>query len=195
MEAAKAAQNVMGEQKPETLPDILREQSGGEEILPDVENSAPVPETPIPRTAEQPSVVYLTSDSPYTLERLEPYTSYVIGGLVDRNREKGICYKRAMAHGVKTAKLPIGEYMTMASRFVLTTNQVVEIMSKWLECADWGTAFAAIVPPRKGGKLKESTNGAKAGDGDGDESIHEQKDLESAQGLEVDQEEADDGAK
>ncbi|KAL2163513.1 hypothetical protein VTH06DRAFT_5571 [Thermothelomyces fergusii] len=105
------------------------------------------------------SVVYLTSESPYTLDRLEAYTSYVIGGIVDKNREKGLCYKRAKEFKVRTAKLPIGEYMSMQSRFVLTTNQVVEIMAKWLECGDWGQAFLEVIPKRKGGTLKD--DGAK----------------------------------
>jgi tRNA (guanine9-N1)-methyltransferase len=117
---------------------------------------APIPEPE--STSASPSVVYLTSDSPYTLERLEPYTSYIIGGLVDRNREKSLCYKRALAKDVRTAKLPIGDYMVMASRQVLTTNQVVEIMSKWLECGNWGTAFTNVIPKRKGGRLKVEGN-------------------------------------
>ncbi len=99
--------------------------------------------------------IYLTSDSPDTLTELSPYSTYIIGGLVDRNRHKGICYQRAMDRGVKTAKLPIGDYMRMASRFVLTTNQVLEIMLRWLEYGDWARAFAEVIPKRKGGVLKE----------------------------------------
>ncbi|MCJ1378063.1 tRNA (guanine(9)-N(1))-methyltransferase [Xylographa soralifera] len=98
--------------------------------------------------------VYLTSDSPDTLTELKPYSTYIIGGIVDRNRHKGICYKRAMDRGMKTARLPIGEYMDMASRFVLATNHVSEIMVKWLELGDWGEAFLKVVPKRKGGVLK-----------------------------------------
>ncbi|KAL8768442.1 MAG: hypothetical protein Q9209_005348 [Squamulea sp. 1 TL-2023] len=99
-------------------------------------------------------VIYLTSDSPDTLTELKPYSTYVIGGIVDKNRHKGICYKRAMDRGVKTAKLPIGDYMKMASRFVLATNHVVEIMLRWLEVGDWGKAFLEVIPQRKGGVLK-----------------------------------------
>ncbi|KAI4199511.1 MAG: hypothetical protein LQ350_004577 [Teloschistes chrysophthalmus] len=100
-------------------------------------------------------VVYLTSDSPDILTKLKPYTTYVIGGLVDKNRHKGICYKRAMDRGMKTARLPISDYMKMASRFVLATNHVVEIMLRWLELGDWGKAFVAVMPKRKGGVLKD----------------------------------------
>ena len=99
-------------------------------------------------------IVYLTSDSPNTLERLEPHTSYVIGGLVDRNREKGLCYKRAREKGVRTAKLPISDFMTMQTRRVLATNHVVGIMLKWLQSEDWADAFVSVIPKRKGALLK-----------------------------------------
>ena len=101
-------------------------------------------------------VVYLTSDSLDTLTELRPYSTYIVGGLVDRNRHKGICYKKAMDRGIKTAKLPIGDYMQMSSRFVLATNHVVEIMLRWLEVGDWGQAFLKVMPKRKGGVLKDA---------------------------------------
>lgn len=112
------------------------------------------------------SIVYLSADSPNVLEKLEPYTSYVIGGLVDRNREKLLCQKRAEEKGIRTAKLPIGDYMQMASRQVLATNHVVEIMSKWLETGDWGKAFQEVIPKRKGGRLK-GENGEEGDEEDG----------------------------
>ena len=103
---------------------------------------------------EAGEVIYLTSDSPNTLKRLQPYGTYIIGGLVDRNRHKGVCYKRALDREMRTAKLPIGDYMQMTSRFVLATNHVAEIMLRWLELGDWGKAFLQVVPKRKGGVLK-----------------------------------------
>jgi tRNA (guanine9-N1)-methyltransferase len=131
-----------------------------------------------------PSIIYLSSDSENTLTTLSPYTSYIIGGLVDKNRYKGICYKRARELGIPTAKLPIGEYMTMQSRTVMTTNHVVEIMIRWLEDGDWGKAFLRVIPKRKEAKLKrkagalneegERDAGGEAdgdGDGDGDEDV------------------------
>jgi len=117
--------------------------------------------------SETGEVVYLTSDSPETLTELRPYSTYIIGGLVDKNRYKGICYKRAMDLGFRTAKLPIGDYMKMASRFVLTTNHVNEIMLRWLELRDWGKAFEEVIPKRKGGVFKAGaeTGGEKSGGG------------------------------
>ncbi|KAK3305839.1 guanine-1-methyltransferase-domain-containing protein [Chaetomium strumarium] len=133
------------------------------------------------------TIVYLTSESPYTLERLEANTCYIIGGLVDRNREKGLCYNRAREHKVRTAKLPIGEYMAMQSRYVLTTNQVVEIMARWLECGDWGKAFLDVIPKRKGGTLKSGdveSRGSKEENGVSDEGEDESAE-EDAPGAEM----------
>lgn len=109
------------------------------------------------QSPENGEIVYLSSDSPNTLTELKPFSTYIIGGLVDKNRHKGICYQKAIEKGLKTAKLPIGEYLRMATRPVLATNHVVEIMLKWLEFGDWGEAFLKVIPQRKGGTLKNST--------------------------------------
>jgi tRNA (guanine9-N1)-methyltransferase len=37
----------------------------------------------------------------------------------------------------------------MASRHVLTVNQVLEIMLRWLEVRDWEKAFLSVIPKRK----------------------------------------------
>ncbi|KAK3067899.1 tRNA (guanine(9)-N(1))-methyltransferase [Teratosphaeriaceae sp. CCFEE 6253] len=126
---------------------------------------------------EQGEVVYLSSEASETLTKLKPYSTYIIGGLVDKNREKGICYKRATRAGIRTARLPIGDYMEMSSRKVLATNHVNEIMLEWLRCGDWGEAFMKVIPKRKGGQLKGQERpeevldvpGQDADDGDPDE--------------------------
>lgn len=53
----------------------------------------------------------------------------------------------------------------MSSRFVLTTNQVVEIMLKYLEFRDWKKAFMEVIPQRKQPKLKPEQQ--EGGDGEG----------------------------
>ena len=110
--------------------------------------------------------VYLTSESDDTLTELRPLSTYIIGGLVDKNRHKGVCYKKAMDLGIKTARLPIGQYMEMNSRYVLTTNHVVEIMLRWLECRDWGESFMHVMPKRKGGVLKDASEETFAKEGE-----------------------------
>ena len=107
-------------------------------------------------------IIYLSSESDNVLTHLTPGSTYIIGGLVDKNRHKGICHKRAVARGIKTAKLPIGEFLEMKSRQVLVTNHVLEIMLKWMEFGDWGKAFMTVLPERKGAKLKQDGEGNEA---------------------------------
>lgn len=57
--------------------------------------------------------MYLTADSPDELSELDPSKVYILGGLVDRNRHKGICYQRAQEAGVATARLPITQHMKL----------------------------------------------------------------------------------
>ena len=142
----------------------------------DEKDPFPLPDPePVP-AEEHKNIVYLTSESPYTLERLEPHTSYVIGGIVDKNREKGLCYRRARERGIRTAKLPIGQFMVMQSRSVLATNHVVEIMLKWLEYEDWGQAFTAVIPKRKGGVLKGQNGEAENAEGDEENQNEDERD-------------------
>lgn len=41
-------------------------------------------------------LVYLTADSPDTITQLEQGKVYILGGLVDRNAHKGLCFRKAM---------------------------------------------------------------------------------------------------
>ncbi|KAI8947569.1 tRNA-methyltransferase-domain-containing protein [Xylaria longipes] len=136
-EVADEARKSMTGPKGGEIIDVLQQGSSSEPIsLAPLANANRAKSAPIPEPEAEDvdkSIVYLTADSPYTLDRLEPNTCYVIGGIIDKNREKGLCYRIAREKNVRTAKLPIGEYMVMQQRHVLATNHVLEIMLKWLE--------------------------------------------------------------
>ncbi|KAL1923774.1 uncharacterized protein VTP21DRAFT_8754 [Calcarisporiella thermophila] len=99
-------------------------------------------------------LVYLSADASEVIEELDETKVYIIGGIVDKNRHKGLCFNKAKEKGIKTAQLPIGEYVKMATRKVLTVNHVYEILMKWLEIKDWETAFLSVIPKRKFAELK-----------------------------------------
>ncbi|KAI9486100.1 MAG: guanine-1-methyltransferase-domain-containing protein [Benjaminiella poitrasii] len=131
---------------------------------------------------EKKNLVYLTADSKEVAHELEEGKTYIIGGIVDKNRYKNLCYDKAKSQGIKTAQLPIGDYIRMASRKVLTVNQVMEIMVKWLDCRDWEQAFKEVIPERK---LKESTfihqqNGSNVNSDDDDEEEEEEEETEDS---------------
>ncbi|CAI5728685.1 unnamed protein product [Peronospora destructor] len=101
------------------------------------------------------SLVYLTADSPITITKLSHDKVYIIGGIVDRNRLKGITYQKAMEQGIETAKLPLDAVVEMGSvTRILTVNHVFEILAQFSETKDWAQATLATLPPRKGAYLK-----------------------------------------
>ncbi|KAL5972454.1 hypothetical protein ACLOJK_041709 [Asimina triloba] len=105
---------------------------------------------------QKENLVYLTADAETVLDELDPKKIYIIGGLVDRNRWKGITLKKANEQGIQSAKLPIANYLKMSSSQVLTVNQVVEILLKFIETRDWKTSFFQVIPQRKRGEVEEA---------------------------------------
>ncbi|CAH0477209.1 unnamed protein product [Peronospora belbahrii] len=102
------------------------------------------------------SLVYLTADSPTTITRLSRDKVYIIGGIVDRNRLKGITYQKAVEQGIETVKLPLDAVVEMGSATrVLTVNHVFQLLAQFSEVKDWAQATLATLPSRKGAHLKE----------------------------------------
>jgi len=100
--------------------------------------------------AVKQSLVYLTADSDEELTELKPDETYVIGGICDHNRLKNECLNKAQTSGIRTARLPIGTYLSeLRTRKVLTVNQAFEILVHWVDTRDWESAFHAVIPKRK----------------------------------------------
>lgn len=107
---------------------------------------------------------YLTADTDHVIETLEPGSTYIIGGIVDKNRHKSLCVNKAKELGLKVGKLPIGKYIQMNGRHVLATSHVYEILCKWFETkGDWKMAFDEVLPPRKVKREEEEDKSAAEG--------------------------------
>lgn len=98
--------------------------------------------------------VYLTADSENKIEALDANSVYIIGGIVDRNRHKGLTKDLAAKFGLKTARLPLDEYKIYK---VLTTNHCLDLILEVLASGrnDWKQAVERVVPSRKYGEEEE----------------------------------------
>lgn len=107
----------------------------------------------MPALCQKTDVIYLTADTDNTIETLETGKTYVIGGIVDRNRYKHLCARKAQELGIPVARLPIDpsflDGQKMNARKVLTVNQVFAILVGWTETRDWTEALKRGLPTRK----------------------------------------------
>ncbi|KAB0357754.1 hypothetical protein FD754_001910 [Muntiacus muntjak] len=107
------------------------------------------------------TLVYLTPDSEHELN-VDLDTVYILGGLVDESIQKKVTLHKAQEHSVKTARLPIQEYMVKCQNgknyhsAILTINQVFDILSTYFETQNWPEALKKGVSSRKGYVLQNS---------------------------------------
>lgn len=107
---------------------------------------------PLEQVFPHEDILYLTSESENVLSSTDPLderTVYVIGGIVDHNSRKGLCYQLAQANQWRHARLPIDEFIKMNTRRVLACNHVFEILLNYIELGDWKQAFEKNIPKRK----------------------------------------------
>lgn len=127
------------------------------------------------------NLVYLTADATTVIDELEHDKIYIIGGIVDRNRHKHVTLKKATEQHIATARLPIAEHVKVNSSQVLTVNQVMAILLRYLETKDWRKALEQMVPQRKraADDKKATANSGK------NEQLSTDHDLESGSVVEV----------
>ncbi|ORX45208.1 hypothetical protein BCR36DRAFT_300101 [Piromyces finnis] len=107
---------------------------------------------------EKENLVYLTADSPNTIDTFDESKIYIIGGIVDKNRYKNLTLEKAKKQNITTARLPINKYIKMSSRKVLTVNHMFKIILNYLDTNDWEKSLLDILPARKFNQDKNSTS-------------------------------------
>lgn len=93
-------------------------------------------------------IIYLTPDSDTVLQEIDSDNTYIIGGIVDKNRFKGKTLDTANSLNIKTARLPLSEYIDLKTSPVLTIYHVFEILLKFRDCNDWKQSLDSFVPKR-----------------------------------------------
>ncbi|XP_045878351.1 tRNA methyltransferase 10 homolog B isoform X2 [Meles meles] len=110
------------------------------------------------------TLVYLTPDSEHALEDIDLNKVYILGGLVDESIQKKVTFQKAREHSIKTARLPIQEYMVRHQNGknyhseILAINQVFDILSTYFETQNWPEALKKGVSSRKGYVLQNSVD-------------------------------------
>lgn len=130
----------------------------------------------------QEDLVYLTSDSPNVLSEVDESKAYIIGGLVDHNHHKGLCYRLAVERGIAHARLPISECVKLKSRTVITVNHVFEIMLLYSQTKDWKESLVQVLPARKMEGATENGGHKKTGNGAQKDEIAEEETDKSVEG-------------
>ena len=92
------------------------------------------------------NIFYLSADSENNIENIDKNATYIIGGIVDRNKYKGLSLNKAKKLGINHGKFPIGEYLKLQSSQVLTTNHTFHILNEFSIKNDWKDAFISIIP-------------------------------------------------
>lgn len=118
------------------------------------------------------SLVYLTHDAEEVLDELRDDEVYVIGGIVDRNRLKGITMAKAKEMGIRAARLNLDTNVSLEhGTRVLTVNHCVDILLHRANGRSWADAYLQVLPERKGLSSnvpqKETVDANKDGNGDG----------------------------
>ena len=98
---------------------------------------------------QKKKIYYLSADSENNINELNSDCTYIIGGIVDRNKYKGLSYNKAKELKINHGKFPIGEFLELHSSKILTTNHTFAILDKFNSNHDWKEAFMSIIPKRK----------------------------------------------
>ncbi|CAD8108059.1 unnamed protein product [Paramecium sonneborni] len=97
---------------------------------------------------KQANIVYLSPDGEEELQEIKEDEVYVIGGLVDRVIMKNATLNRSRQLGVRSAKLPIGQFIKKNYKKCLNVSTAALMISGWLQYKDWSKAFDSIVPQK-----------------------------------------------
>jgi len=141
-------------------------------------------------TVNKKQLVYLSSDAEETIDELDPNCAYVIGGIVDRNRLKGITHKKAMDQKLRTVKFPIRDHLALTSTHVLTVNHCVEMLLERQALGDWPSAVQKVIPIRK-----TKSDSQEGNDGKDQQSEEEEEDAEDDEEEDEDEDKDEDKRK
>lgn len=111
---------------------------------------------------DRASVVYLSPDAEEPLQEVLATEVYVVGGIVDRNLNRGLTLAAADGGRARAVRLPFAEYLPEVSRKdrVLTVCACVGVLMGVHAGQDWREALKKSVPQRG---IAQAASRARAG--------------------------------
>jgi len=112
---------------------------------------------------DKEKLIYLSPESPHVLQVIDPEKAcafleenfstnflqiYIVGGIVDHNRLKGLSYKTASELGIPSVRLPILENFGTSLPNSLNPNHVFEILQDMAQNNDWVKSLKNHIPVR-----------------------------------------------
>eukprot|EP00741_Cyanophora_paradoxa_P008160 tig00001265_g7897.t1 len=94
-------------------------------------------------------LVYLTADSHNVIEELDPAKVYIVGGIVDHNRNPKLTFNKAVKQGIAHARLPLERHVQLQTTKVLLLQEVFTILKEFDCTGDWAGAIMKALPERK----------------------------------------------
>ena len=142
---------------------------------------------------EEEKVVYFSPDAEEVCGELEEDKIYVIGGIVDRDRLKGVSYKTCKEKEIRAVRLPINEcgVLEEGEKFPnksLNVNTMYNVLLKYSECGEWKEALRPLLPTRRGFKTRGGKGGVEGG-GKGEKEEGMEGEKEEGKGDEKEEEE------
>lgn len=93
-------------------------------------------------------LVYLSPNAEKTLKTFNSDDRYVVGAIVDKGNRKPLTLDKAGQLGIRSARLPLEEYVKFTSHKTLTLDQMTNILLELKTSQCWTEAFKSL-PTRK----------------------------------------------
>jgi hypothetical protein len=99
-------------------------------------------------SAPLPGVTYLSPDGQYALQHVRSGHVYIIGGIVDHKRSKGMSLGKASTSMLQAERLPLKEYAKLKGPQILTITSVFGILQGVSSHGNWEKAITDSLPKR-----------------------------------------------
>lgn len=94
------------------------------------------------------NLVYLSPDANNVMEKFDVNDKYIVGGIVDRNRQGALTFAKSKKLNIRALRLPLDKYIRFHRHKNLSLDTMTKILLEVKQSQNWLKAFKHI-PSRK----------------------------------------------